>query len=124
MPMPSLDLPSAATAPRCARRDNAVSAFVKMSCEGWFSRVATKPTPHDSWSNRESISEGREPPVDTAGSAQFLVPISNYKRVPFLAKSYFAKFAGFFRARARTPVKKPAEISKKRLEYLYTTSVF
>src|SRR5579859_1810938 len=113
MPMPSLDLPSAATAPRCARRDKAVSAFVKMSCEGWFSRVATKPTPHDSWSNRESISEGREPPVDTAGSAQFLVPISNYKRVPFLAKSYFAKFAGFFRARGSHTCEKTCRNKQK-----------
>ncbi len=96
MPMPSLDFPSAATAPRCARRASAVSAFVRMSWEGWFSRVATNPTPHDSKSNRESIRLspqrarspgtrhlGREPPVDRAGSAQFLVPISNYNGLPF-----------------------------------------
>jgi hypothetical protein len=65
-----------------------------MSCEGWFVRVATKPTPHDSWSNRESIRLGREPPVDAAGAALFLVPISNYNGLPFLQQAKNEIFPG------------------------------
>src|SRR5271170_3519587 len=57
IPMPSLDLPSAATAPRCSRRASAVSAFSRMSCEGMLVRVATKPTPQDSCSKRGSTKE-------------------------------------------------------------------
>jgi hypothetical protein len=37
--------------------------------------------------SREIPMVGREPPVDKAGSAQFLVPISNYNGLPFRTKT-------------------------------------
>ncbi len=47
-PTPSLVLPSAAVAPRCASLLSAVSAFSRMSCEAQASTDATNPTPHES----------------------------------------------------------------------------
>jgi hypothetical protein len=57
MPTPSLLLPSAATAPRCASRPSAVNACCRMVCEDAASLDATKPAPQESWSNRSSTSE-------------------------------------------------------------------
>jgi len=136
--MPSLDLPSAATAPRCARRDNAVSAFVRMSCEGWLSSVATNPTPHDSKSNRASIrlsperahspgtpNLGREPPVDRAGAAQFLVPISNYNGLPFRPQTNSEKYLWKFVTGATvTSGSNTRALDKPLLAYLYINAVF
>ncbi len=59
-PTPSLDRPSAATAPRCASRARAVNAYSRM---GWFASArveATKPTPHESCSKRSSSSDSGE----------------------------------------------------------------
>ena len=53
-PTPSLDFPSAATAPRCSSRASAVSACCRMSCEGSPESRATKPTPQESKSKRGS----------------------------------------------------------------------
>ncbi len=41
-PTPSLDFPSAATAPRCSRRASAVSARSRMSCEGGARKLSDK----------------------------------------------------------------------------------
>ncbi len=57
-PTPSLLLPSAAVAPRWARRESAVRECWTISCVGWPVSVATKPTPQESWSKRGSIRDG------------------------------------------------------------------
>ena len=53
-PTPSLDLPSAATAPRCSSLAKAVSAWARISCEGSAESRATNPTPQESESKRGS----------------------------------------------------------------------
>ncbi len=56
-PTPSLLLPSAAVAPRCASRASAVSACARIPFDATASTEATKPTPQESWSKRSSIKE-------------------------------------------------------------------
>ena len=75
MPTPSLLLPSAAMAPRCARRARAVRAWVRISWVGWLRRVATKPTPQESWSKRESSRLGVRL---RSGEFEAKEPIRNY----------------------------------------------
>jgi hypothetical protein len=75
MPTPSLLLPSAAMAPRCARRASAVRAWVRISWEGILRSVATKPTPQESWSKRGSNRVGVEL---CSGVFEAKEPIRNY----------------------------------------------
>jgi hypothetical protein len=68
---------------------------------------------------------GREPPDDTAGAAQFLVPISNYNGLPFFLKSgkqiIFNRHGG---RRYERTAKLPWRLDKDLLAYLYIIVVF
>jgi hypothetical protein len=68
---------------------------------------------------------GREPPVDKAGAARFLVPISNYNGLPYSSEDEMRNiFADLRPAAAITSGCNERGLDKYLLAYLYIIAVF